>query len=132
MKTINNILAAVGEPNNITLFVNLFPMFVTMMNKSIEKEDLKELKIILKHFWLMTKTLNENNKTHKNYMTEDFFNTLGPILGKVLNLVSNAKKETINILNNKNVDIDEEDVEVMKENLAKICAPSTFVMEISG
>jgi hypothetical protein len=103
-----------------------------MLNKTIEKEDVKELKIILKHFWLMTKNLNENNKVQKNYMTADFFTTLGPILNKILNIVSASKKETVAAINNKNIDIDEEDLEIMKENLAKICAPSTFVMEISG
>lgn len=79
MKTINNILTAVGEPSNVNLFVNLLPTFMTMITKSLEREDLKELKIILKHFWLMIKNLNESNKTNKNYMTESQLNTLGQL-----------------------------------------------------
>jgi len=41
-----------------------------MLTKSIEREDLKELKVVLKHLWLMIKNLNENNKTSKNYFNE--------------------------------------------------------------
>ena len=50
----------------------------------------------------------------------------------MLNLVSEAKKETVALLNNKKSDLDEEDIELMKENLCKLTAPSTYVMEISG
>jgi len=41
-----------------------------MLTKSIEREDLKELKVVLKHLWLMIKNLNETNKTSKNYFNE--------------------------------------------------------------
>jgi hypothetical protein len=41
-----------------------------MMTKSIEREDVKELKVVLKHLWLMIKNLNETNKTSKNYFNE--------------------------------------------------------------
>jgi sorbitol-specific phosphotransferase system component IIBC len=53
-------------------------------------------------------------------------------LNKVLNLVSEAKKETVTLLSSKKHDLDEEDIEMMKENLCKLTAPSTYVMEISG
>lgn len=70
MKTMNNVLLSIGEPQNISLFLNLFPLFTAAITKALEKEDLKEIKNLLKHFWLMTKTLNENNKNNKNYMNE--------------------------------------------------------------
>jgi chemotaxis regulatin CheY-phosphate phosphatase CheZ len=132
MKTVNNMLTAVGEPSNVALFQNLLPQFMTMMTTSLEKEDLKELKIVLKHFWLMVKNLNETNKTSKNYLTEQQLTTLGQTLNKVLSLVSEAKKETVTLLSSKKHDLDEEDIEAMKDNLAKLTAPSTYVMEISG
>eukprot|EP00347_Sterkiella_histriomuscorum_P001538 403371652 len=132
MKTINNILTAVGEENNIQLFQSLLPNFFTMITSSLEKEDLKELKIVLKHFWMMIKNLNENNKSSKNYFNESQLTALGQLLNKVLNLVSEAKKETVALLSNKKHDFDEEDIELMKENLSKLTAPSTYVMEISG
>lgn len=31
MKTINNMLTSVGEPNNVTLFMNLLPNFMSMI-----------------------------------------------------------------------------------------------------
>lgn len=80
----------------------------------------------------MIKNLTENNKVNKNYMNEAQLNTLGQLLNKVLNLVSSAKKETVSILSSKKHEFDEEDLEVMKENLSKLTAPSTYVMEISG
>lgn len=46
--------------------------------------------------------------------------------------MSEAKKETVALLSNKKNDLDEEDIELMKENLCKLTAPSTYVMEISG
>lgn len=47
-------------------------------------------------------------------------------------MVSEAKKESLALLNNKKADFDEEDIEALKENLSKLTAPSTYVMEISG
>lgn len=118
MKTINNIMISIGEPNNVTLFMSLFNNFLSMLNKNLEREDLRELKVVLKHFWLMTKTLNENNSEgQRNYMTGDMFNTLGPVLNKVLTLVSSAKKETADFIKKSNsaADMDEEDIEELKD-----------------
>jgi hypothetical protein len=82
----------------------------------------------------MIKSLNEDNKTHKNYMNDQHFNQLGPLLGKVLAFVREEKTHAMKALQGgkKNFDIDEEDLERIKEEIAKICAPSTYVMEISG
>jgi len=132
MKTLNNMLTAVGEPQNVTLFMSLYNNFITMITKSLEREDLKELKTVLKHYWMMIKNLNDSNKHNKNYFTEEQLNTLGSHLNKVLTLVSNAKKNTLAALGNKNIEMDEEDEETFKETLAKISAASTYVMEISG
>ena len=42
---------------------------MSMIAAGLEREDLKELKRVLKHFWLMVKNLNETNKTSKNYLS---------------------------------------------------------------
>ena len=74
MKTLNNMLTAVGEPNNVQLFSGtLLPLVMQTLQKNVERQDLKELKVILKHLWFMIKNLNENNKQSKNYMNEDGF-----------------------------------------------------------
>lgn len=132
MKTLNSTLTALGEPRNVQVFTGLFDKFTAMLTKSLEREDLREIKIVLKHLWLMVKNLNETNKSNKNYMSEANFNTLFPLLNRVLTLVSNAKKETLKSFKNQNIDFDEEDEETFKETLAKISSPSTYVMEISG
>lgn len=61
MGTILNIQIAVGEPNNVTLFKNVAPFFVKLLANNIEKEDVKELKLVLKNLWLLIKNLNETN-----------------------------------------------------------------------
>lgn len=105
-----------------------------MIQKGVEDQDLKTLKTVLKHFWLMIKTLNEDNKSSKNYMGDAQFTVLGGLLNKVLNIVrevkTNSSKSMLGM--KKNFDIDEDDLERVKEELAKQCEASTYVMEISG
>lgn len=112
----------------------LFPAFLQVIKDNVEARDLKSLKTILKHFWLMTKVLNEDNKVSKNYMSEGHFNLLGPLLSKGLAIIKEAKAQTLKTISSgkKNFDIDEEDLERVKEELARICIASTYVMEISG
>ncbi|MFM7858062.1 MAG: hypothetical protein ACKO96_40635, partial [Flammeovirgaceae bacterium] len=59
---------------------------------------------------------------------------VGPLLGKILGLVRVAKDAATKQINGvkKNFDLDEEDFEKVKEELAKQCESSTYVMEISG
>lgn len=134
MKTIMNILYTVGEPQNITLFKSIFPIMTIMIQTSINRNDLKELKLLLKHLFLFIKTLNETNKEHKNYLEANQFKTLGPLLNKVLEMVRTAKTETLLSIKEKKqgFELDEEDMDTIKEELAKVCEASTYVMEISG
>lgn len=84
--------------------------------------------------FLSFKTMNETNKTHKNYLDQNHFNILGPLLKKVLDLVKTAKTETLASINSKKSGllIDEEDQETIRDELAKVCEASSYVMEISG
>ena len=80
------------------------------------------------------RTINEENKSVKNYMDEQSFSVLGPLLNKALELVKVAKIDTITSMNvqKAGLEVDDEDMETMKEELAKICSASTYIMEISG
>lgn len=81
------------------------------------------------------RTLNENNSVNfRNYMQDNYFNILGPILNTTLTQVRSAKIEAIKTLNQKKSDfeLDEEDMETLTLEIAKICSASTYVMEISG
>ena len=80
----------------------------------------------------MTKTLNEQQPTNPTYLDGEMTTRIGELFGKVLTLVSSAKKETSSLVNAKNIEIDEEDLETMKDQLAKLTKPATYVMEISG
>ena len=100
--------------------------------KGVEDRDLKGLKTVLKHFWLMIKVLNEDKAT--NFMGDEQLNILGGLLQKVLNIVREVKTHSQkSILSmKKNLDLDEEDLDRVKQELSKQCEASTFVMEISG
>lgn len=51
-----------------------------------------------------------------------------------MELVKTSKNESLKVLNKQkaSLEIDEEDLENIKDELSKICAASTYVMEISG
>ena len=95
---------------------------------------MKELKLLFKYFFMNCRTINEENKSVKNYMDEQSFSVLGPLLNKALELVKVAKIDTITSMNvqKAGLEVDDEDMETMKEELAKICSASTYIMEISG
>lgn len=94
MKICVNVLSAVGEPLNVTVFgTALYPVFIKLVQEQVESQDLKSLKTTLKHFWLMLKALNEN-KTTTQYMEQSHFNVIGPLLGKVLSIVKEVKTQT--------------------------------------
>lgn len=80
----------------------------------------------------MIKAMTDNNKEHKQYMNEQQLSALMGQMNKVLGLVKEAKQETMKTLGNKNMEFDEEDLENIKQELAKSTAASTYVMEISG
>ena len=80
----------------------------------------------------MTKTMNEQQPQQPTYLDADSMRGLGELLGKVLTLVSAAKKESGSLVNQKNIEIDEEDLEALKEQMTKLSKPATYTMEISG
>mmetsp|Transcript_8900 Transcript_8900/g.6653 ORF Transcript_8900/g.6653 Transcript_8900/m.6653 type:complete len:441 (-) Transcript_8900:55-1377(-) len=134
MKTVRNILVSLGEPDNVVVFKGIFPQYCQMIQKANATKDLKELKLVIKHLFLSSKALSEENETHRNYMDDSFFQALGPLLGQTLALVKEAKTESLSATNLKKLglEMDEEDMEALKEELAKICSASTYVMELSG
>lgn len=93
---------------------------------------MKELKTLLKHLWFMIKTLNEQQPSQPTYFTAEHIKGLVELLGQVLTQVSTVKKESGSLLNQKNIEIDEEDLEALKEQMTKLSKPATYVMEISG
>lgn len=80
----------------------------------------------------MIKVLNEDKA--KPYLGDEQFTLIGSLLQRVLNLVRDVKTKSQKSLLGlkKNLNVDEEDLERVKEELAKQCEASTFVMEISG
>lgn len=93
MKTCVNILHAVGETHNVPVFQTaLYPVFIQMIEKGVKDEDLKTLRTVLKHFWLMLKVLNEDKA--KPYLSDEQFTVIGALLQKVLNVVREVKTQS--------------------------------------
>jgi hypothetical protein len=47
LRTFRNMLIAIGEPQNIQLFQEAFPMFVTQINTALSKMDKKNAKLYI-------------------------------------------------------------------------------------
>ena len=61
MKTCVSVLHSVGAPLNAQAFQSvLYHAFLQLIQTSVAGQDLKNLKTILKHFWLLIRTLNED------------------------------------------------------------------------
>lgn len=134
LKTIRNILSALNEPHNTGAFKLVFPTFVKGITEALQKEDLKELKLLWKYFYLNCKALTESENSNKDYMDNTHFATLSPLFSRTLELVKVSKTGAIKALNKQkiNQEIDEEDWENMKVELAKQLEASTYIMETSG
>ena len=81
LKTLNNTLIALGLPHSLTLFTQIFTTLVPTIQDSLKKEDLKELKTLLKHLWFMIKSLNEQQPTQPTFFTADHIKGLVELLG---------------------------------------------------
>jgi len=68
------------------------------------------------------RALNRTNETNREFMTAEQINALGPYIKSTLDLVKELKEAHKVVLQTTKgqLDIDEEDIEVMKEEIAKI------------
>ena len=73
-----------------------------------------------------------NDANNKNFFTGEQLQTLLQTLSRVLDLVQETKNSSAQLLQSKNIGFDEEDIENLKDEMAKICKASTYIMEIHG
>jgi len=81
-------LIAIGEPHNIQLFQEAFPMFVTQINTALSKMDKKNAKLYIQMLAESLRALNESNETQRNFLSDEQIVSLGPIIKRTLDLVT--------------------------------------------
>lgn len=134
LKTFTNFLVAVGEPANVQLFQTAVPMYIQQIKTNLEKERYKAVKIYIKELGNAIKALNKNNSQARDFLTMEQIQQLGPLMKGALDLVTLLRNETQTSIAaaKKGFDMDEEDMDIIKEELAKVSRTSSYVMELSG
>jgi len=93
-----NMLVAVGEPQNISLFQQSFPLFVDQANKHFERKMRKKLKIIVKSLADCLRALNKTNQQSRQFLTQEQINALGPMIKNTLALVTALRSATMTVI----------------------------------
>ncbi len=127
-------LVAVGEPKNIELNQNIFAQYTQSLEKALARHDENSAKIMVKALANNLRALNKHNTQRRDFLTQAQIESLGPLLKATCDLVASVKSATKIVLSQtkKNFEMDEEDVERIKEDLAKMTTVTTQVMELTG
>jgi len=109
-------------------------MFFTEFESSITKKDEKTLKILLKNFAEYLKTLHSSNDQARSFLTDSQIKMMGPIIKASLTLVKELKEAhaIVQAQSKANYDIDEEDMDVIHEEIAKVSKVASQTMEVTG
>jgi hypothetical protein len=134
LKVFKNILIAVGFPKNRALFQEAVPMFFTEFEATINKKDEKTLKILLKNFAEYLKALHSSNDQARSFLTDAQIKMMGPIIKASLTLVKELKEAhaIVQAQSKANYDLDEEDMDVIQEEIAKVSKVASQTMEVTG
>lgn len=134
LMTFRHILVAMGEPNNLRLFQEAFPTYTSQIADAHKKMDKKLTKLYIKQLADVLRDLNKHNVQYREFLTQEQINSLGPLIKMTLTLVTALRQCHKKVLTDKkkNHDIDEEDVERLKMDLAKVSSVACQVMELTG
>jgi len=134
LKTFKHMLVAVGEPQNTQLFQQAFPMYVEQLQKSLSRHDDKTTRIVLKSLANNLRALGHCNADLGAILNDEQIAALGPILKDTLDLVAALKAAHRQVIQKtkSTYDIDEEDLEKIKEEMAEVGRVASQAMELSG
>lgn len=71
LKTFASLLTAMGEHQNIPIFQQSVPMFMTQIQTALNKMDKKNAKTYLKYFAETLKALNRNNEVNREFLSDE-------------------------------------------------------------
>ena len=134
LKTFKNMLVAIGEPANVQLLQQSMPMYIEQLTQALERQDDKTTKILIKSLANNLRALGHTNEQNLEFLTQDHINALGPLIQQTLQLVAALKSAHMQVIssNKATYDIDEEDKEKIKEEMAQVGRVASQVMELTG
>ena len=134
LKTYKNILVAVGESANVALFQQHLHVYTDSIAMYLNKMDKKNVKLSVQMLAETLKALNENNDTHREFLSDAQISSLGPLIKRTLDLVTALRQASKKVIQTKqqNREIDAEDEEKLKKDLAKVSDVACQVMELTG
>lgn len=96
--------------------------------------DQKNCKLYVTQLTDVLRDLNKHNPTQRQFITQEQVASLGPIIKRTLDLVTALRGATKKVIESKkrNHEIDEEDLERVKEDLAKVSRVACQIMELTG
>jgi hypothetical protein len=100
----------------------------------LNKMDKKCVKLYVKMLAESLKALNETNEVQRDFLSDQQIQEMGPVIKRTLDLVTALRMATKKVIENKkkNHEIDEEDIEKVKQDLAKVSDVACQVMELTG
>ena len=89
---------------------------------------------MIKHLSNNLRALNKNNTQRRDFLTQAQIESLGPIIKGTCDLVTSLKAAHKIVIGQqkKNFEIDEEDIDRIKEDMARMTSVTTQVMEPTG
>ena len=116
------------------MFQACVPIFFQELQTSLDRKDEKVTKELIKGLANSLRTLGRYNSNDRQFLSADQINALGPFIKGSLELVQEMKNAHQTLLSQTKgqLDLDEEDMEKIKEELAKLGKLATQTMELSG
>ena len=110
------------------------PMYIEQLTQALERQDDKTTKILIKSLANNLRALGHTNEQNLEFLTQDHINALGPLIQQTLQLVAALKSAHMQVIssNKATYDIDEEDKEKIKEEMAQVGRVASQVMELTG
>ena len=109
-------------------------MYVEQLQKALGRHDDKTTKILIKSLANNLRALGSTNEQNTQFLTQEQINALGPILKDTLELVSSLKAahKTLIQQTKATYEIDEEDIEKIKDEMAGVGRVASQAMELAG
>lgn len=111
LKTFQYLLIAVGEPNNVAFFKDIYNLFGLNIIIANKKENIKEVKLLFKEMFHCMRVISENKSNKQLFESENSMLSFIQLMGQCLQTVDTNKEHQLALIEEKNQNnqIDEED-----------------------
>lgn len=133
LKTFQYLLIALGEPQNITFFKEIYGLLGMAILKAHKQDNVKEIKLLFKEMYHCMKVIsqNEEEQHQKFFASEAQMQSFGDLMKKCLELISVNKEHQLATIEERNRlgEIDAADEDEIKLELYKISGAATYINE---